>query len=102
MAENFAGLRLGRGKPGRASQPMRRFFNEQFEQTPPEWTRELRCRLALKLVSRGWTNKAIAMELGFYDGPHFCREFKRVHGFSPQNYAPTYSRPSLGQTASLA
>jgi AraC-like DNA-binding protein len=49
--------------------------------------------MALKLISEGWSTKAVSLELGFADGPHFCREFKRIYGNSPQAFAPLYGRP---------
>ncbi|SRR6266581_213429 len=74
---------------------LRRFFKEQFDRTPTEWAREVRCRKARSLINEGWSNKAIAAELGFADESHFCHEFKRVYGFSPQSYAPVYRGPAL-------
>jgi AraC-like DNA-binding protein len=69
---------------------MQRFFVSTFEKTPRQWTRELRCRLALNLISQGWSTKAVSVELSFADGAHFCREFKRVYGHPPQSFAPLY------------
>jgi AraC-like DNA-binding protein len=69
---------------------LQRFFETEFEKTPREWVRELRCRLALRLVAKGWLNKAVAAELHFADESHFCHEFKKVFGFSPQTYSPIY------------
>jgi AraC-like DNA-binding protein len=69
---------------------MQRFFEKEFEKTPRKWLREIRCRKALELVKEGWSNKAIAAELHFADGSHFCHEFKRAFGTSPQMHAPMY------------
>ena len=69
---------------------LQRFFAKQFNKTPKEWTRELRCRIARKLITQGWSNKAVANELHFAHETHFCREFKKVYGFSPQTFAPVY------------
>ena len=80
---------------------LRRFFKEQFDRTPTEWARELRCRKARTLVAKGWSNKAIVAELGFADESHFCHEFKRVYGFSPQNYAPVYRERVFAQSVAL-
>jgi AraC-like DNA-binding protein len=67
---------------------MQRFFVSNFAKTPRQWTRELRCRLALNLISEGWSTKAVSLELYFAHGSHFCREFKRIYGNSPQTFAP--------------
>ena len=69
---------------------LERFFIKEFKQTPTEWTRELRCRLARRLISEGWSNKAVTTELQFADESHFCHEFKRIYGVCPQTYAPLY------------
>jgi AraC-like DNA-binding protein len=73
---------------------LERFFSKEFKKTPAEWTRELRCRLARRLISEGWSNKAVAAELQFADESHFSHEFKRAYGVSPQTCAPLYvARP---------
>jgi AraC-like DNA-binding protein len=74
---------------------LERFFSVQFNKTPKEWTRELRARIARKLIAAGWSNKAIAAELHFASQSHFCREFKRVYGFSPQTFSPFYQRRAV-------
>ena len=77
---------------------LRRFFKKQFDKTPSEWARQLRCRIALKLVSTGMSNKAIVAELGFADESHFCHDFKKIYGASPQSFARVY--PSMALTES--
>jgi AraC-like DNA-binding protein len=74
---------------------MQRFFVSNFAKTPGQWMRELRCRLALNLISEGWSTKAVSLELNFAHGSHFCREFKRVYGNSPQTFAPPDDRPGI-------
>jgi AraC-like DNA-binding protein len=69
---------------------MQRFFENEFKKTPRQWARELRCGIALRLIREGWSNKAIVAELHFADESHFCHEFKRVFGFSPQSCATVY------------
>lgn len=70
---------------------MERFFAKQFHKTPGEWARELRCRLARHLISEGWSNRAVAEELHFGSESHFCHEFKRVYGVSPQTFGPVFN-----------
>jgi AraC-like DNA-binding protein len=69
---------------------LQRFFIEHFNETPGEWSRALRLRLALEFISHGWSNKAASAELGFADESHFCHEFKRVYGAPPQAFGPLY------------
>ena len=69
---------------------LERLFKRELKKTPSQWVRDLRCRLALKLISMGWSSKAVAAELHYWDESHFCHEFKRVHGASPKRFAPAY------------
>jgi AraC-like DNA-binding protein len=73
---------------------MQRFFARQFDKTPSEWVRELRCRLARQLISEGWSSKAVAAELGFANDSHFCHEFKLIYDVPPQSFAPLYRTSS--------
>src|SRR5436190_20819055 len=68
---------------------LERFFGQHFEKTPTFWLREIRCGIAKELISRGYSNKAIVAELEFASQSHFCREFKKVFGRSPQTFAPS-------------
>lgn len=67
---------------------LQRIFRSQFQCTPGRWLRELRCRLARELIAHGYSTKAAAAEVKFRTEAHFCREFKRVYGSSPQSFAP--------------
>lgn len=67
---------------------LERFFGERHHKTPRVLLRQLQCRMARELISRGYKNKAIVTELGFASESHFCREFKKIHGASPQSFAP--------------
>jgi len=69
---------------------LQRFFRDQFDMTPSEWVRVVRCRAALRLIGKGWSTKAVTAELHFYDEAHFCHEFKKVFGFPPQSYSPVF------------
>jgi len=72
---------------------MQRLFGQQFNKTPREWTRELKCRIARQLILQGWANKAVVEELGFGNESHLCHEFKRMYGSPPQSFAPRF-RPN--------
>jgi AraC-like DNA-binding protein len=68
---------------------LERWFEKEFQKTPTRWLRELRCRLALELIDRGYSSKAAAAELKFANPSHFCHEFKKVYGGSPRMLART-------------
>jgi AraC-like DNA-binding protein len=67
---------------------LERIFKRRLNCTPSQWLRELQCRLAKDLVAQGYTSKAAAAEMKFATDAHFCREFKKVFGTSPQTFAP--------------
>jgi len=67
---------------------LQRTFKKNFQCTPSQWLRLLQCRLAKDLISQGYSTKAAAAELKFASDAHFCREFKKVFGLSPQSFAP--------------
>jgi AraC-like DNA-binding protein len=66
---------------------LERFFVERFNRTPTSWAREVRCRLARKLVQEGWRGKEIANTLHYANESHLCREFKRAFGLPPRSFA---------------
>lgn len=71
---------------------LQRVFKKDLHCTPTQWLRELRCRRAKELILQGYTTKAAAAELKYATNAHFCREFKKVFGVSPQCFAPTSVR----------
>ena len=69
---------------------LQRLFRQHLHCTPSRWLRILQCRLAKQLIAQGYSNKAAAAELKFSSESHFCREFKKVFGTSPQTLAPAH------------
>jgi|SRR5579883_3363640 len=67
---------------------LQRLFQQHLHCTPSRWLRELQCRLAKDLIICGYSNKAAANELKFANESHFCREFKKIFGISPQSFSP--------------
>jgi transcriptional regulator GlxA family with amidase domain len=67
---------------------LERFFLTHFKQTPKEWMQRLRMGSARNLIEQGYTTKAVASELHYKGCCHFCREFRKHHGHSPQFYSP--------------
>ncbi|HVV71910.1 MAG TPA: helix-turn-helix transcriptional regulator [Verrucomicrobiae bacterium] len=73
---------------------LQRLFRQHLHCTPSRWLRDLQCRLAKQLIAQGYSNKAAAAELKFSSESHFCREFKKVFGTSPQTFAPAHRNDS--------
>jgi len=67
-----------------STRQMQRIFQRDLHKTPSVWLRQLQCRLAKELISKGFSNKAITADLGFASETHFCREFKKVFKSSPK------------------
>lgn len=66
---------------------LQRFFKLRFRQSPAAWMRELRCARAAALISSGYFTKDAAKDLGYANSSHFCHEFKKECGASPQSAA---------------
>jgi AraC-like DNA-binding protein len=78
---------------------LQRLFRQHLHCTPSRWLRNLQCRIAKQLISQGYSNKAAAAELKFSSESHFCREFKKVFGTSPQTFAPAHAGYSRAANA---
>lgn len=72
---------------GISERHLQRVFKEHFGSTPAKCLRALQCHLAQALIMEGYSNKAVAAELSFSTDAHFCREFKKCFGLSPQQFA---------------
>ena len=70
---------------------LQRLFRKHLHCTPSRWLRDLQCRLAKQLISQGYSNKAVVTELKFSSESHFCREFKKIFGTTPQSFAPPHA-----------
>jgi transcriptional regulator GlxA family with amidase domain len=69
---------------------MERIFVKEFGKTPHEWIKEFRCRLARELIAKGWSNKAVVIELNFGNEAQLCHDFHKVYACPPQSFAPLY------------
>jgi AraC-like DNA-binding protein len=73
---------------------LQRFFRHTFRKSPKQWIRELRCRKALQLLAEGYSNKGIVQKLCFANEAHFCHDFKKIYGVSPQTMGPLFENSS--------
>jgi len=62
-----------------------RLFREQTGSSPARFARELRLQYAYELVQTSFLSiKQVMAAAGWNDPSHFCRDFKRRFGVSPQ------------------
>ncbi len=66
---------------------LERLFARTFHQTPKTWLRDFRCRLAMRLIAQGHSNKEVVAELRFGSSSHFCHDFRKAHAESPRKTA---------------
>ncbi len=65
---------------------LQRYFLDEIGRTPKAWLNEQRMIAARKLLFEGQSVKAVAIQLGFKQASHFCREFKRSYRMTPMQY----------------
>jgi len=69
----------------------RRRFREKTGMSPKHYYDSLKMQIAAgKLLGQGYTLERIARELGYRDGYHLSKVFKRIHGISPDGYREKY------------
>jgi len=72
-----------------------RVFRTQERQTPGDYLRRVRVRVACDLLrDPEWPLAAIAAECGFADQSHFTRAFRRVAGTTPGQFRRACSAPT--------
>ena len=67
---------------------LQRYFLTNHGIPPGKWSRAVRIRQAKVLISQGWSDKAVAHELGFSNSAHLCNEFRKAFAATPQAFAP--------------
>ena len=72
---------------GMSLRTLQRLCEQHFQKTPTELIRELRCRMAMELILKGYSSKEVAGMLKFASPTHFCHEFKKVYSRSPKEQA---------------
>jgi AraC family transcriptional regulator len=65
---------------------LQRDFRRQFARTPQDWLNEQRIKAAGPLLLTGMPVKVVALELGFKQASHFCRQFKSYNELTPSDY----------------
>jgi AraC-like DNA-binding protein len=66
---------------------LERDFRRDLGRTPQDWLNEQRIKAAQPLLLSGQPVKVVALELGFKQVSHFCRQFKSMHKLTPSQFA---------------
>jgi AraC-like DNA-binding protein len=88
-ARNFAKL------CGVSPRQLQREFKRHFKCTPQSWLNEQRIVFASRLLLMGHRIKSAALDSGFKQVSHFCREFKSKTGMTPSEFCSYLSRPMV-------
>ena len=81
---------------GISQRQLQRYIRCAFDRSAQDWLNEQRLLLAGEMVQRNSSVKSVALELGFKQVSHFCREFKVYYGESATQY---FRRKSFGTDA---
>ena len=65
---------------------LEREFRRRFDCSPHEWLNVLRIRIACERLLAGEPVKKIALDLGYKQSSHFCRQFKERTKFTPSEF----------------
>ncbi|PBH19012.1 AraC family transcriptional regulator [Clostridioides difficile] len=75
-----------------SSRHLNRLFNQYLGLSMKSFSRLVRINKSIKLLNNNKTSlMSICNELGFYDIPHFIKDFKIVCGLTPQKYRANMS-----------
>jgi AraC-like DNA-binding protein len=66
---------------------LERDFRRILERSPQGWLNEQRIKAAQQLLLSGQPVKVVALELGFKQSSHFCRQFKSQTQLTPTEFA---------------
>jgi transcriptional regulator GlxA family with amidase domain len=66
---------------------LERNFRRELGRTPQDWLNEERIKTSQQLLLSGQPVKVVALELGFKQTSHFCRQFKSLHNLTPSQFA---------------
>ena len=72
---------------GISTRQLQRYFRRNFNCSPQSWLNERRLLAAKALLLSGESVKKIALDLGFKQSSHFCRQFKSRNNMTPSQYA---------------
>ena len=72
---------------GVSTRQLQRHFRRSFHCSPQSWLNERRLQIAEVLLLSGESVKKVALDLGFKQPSHFCRQFKSRNKMTPSQFA---------------
>ena len=72
---------------GLSVRQLERHFHGNLGRTPQDWLNEQRIKAAQHQLLLGQSVKRVALELGFKQVSHFCRQFKSFNNLTPSQFA---------------
>jgi len=75
------------GLCGISARQLQRHFRRNFHRSPQNWLNERRLLAAQDLLRSGESVKKVALDLGFKQPSHFCRQFKNRNKMTPSQFA---------------
>lgn len=72
---------------GISTRQLQRHFRSNFHCSPQQWLNERRMAAAERLLLSGQSVKSVALDLGFKQPSHFCRQFKSRSKMTPSQFA---------------
>jgi AraC family transcriptional regulator len=72
---------------GVSARQLQRHFRYSFHRSPQSWLNERRLLAAQDLLLSGESVKKVALDLGFKQTSHFCRQFKSRNKLTPSQFA---------------
>lgn len=76
-----------------SARQLQRYFRRHFHRAPQHWLNERRLLAARSLLLSGDSVKKVALDLGFKQTSHFCRQFKFYNDLTPSEYVMCCRRP---------
>jgi AraC-like DNA-binding protein len=72
---------------GVSTRQLQRYFHNNLHRSPQNWLNERRLQAAQALLLSGESVKKVALDLGFKQTSHFCRQFKNRNKMTPSQFA---------------
>jgi len=80
---------------GVSMRQLQRHFRCRFRCSPQSWLNERRLLAAEALLLSGDSVKKVALDLGFKQSSHFCRQFKSRNSMTPSEFVHSLELLSL-------